>query len=250
MGEAKRRKQKLGAEYGQPLGLTDKARRDLIQQNLKQLVSTHYQVCGYADCFNQSIAPQFQPSPHDNRTNTDFLENLEGLVQHWQNTFNQNYPRSALQAAVSSILKDQPIFFQGNNPFSPKRTMTPIIPLPQARKYFQSLVARQQIQLSTHYILLRDVLTVLATESALTLLQQLLLSEFNDAIIDAISERPPWLIPYLHADGWIDLSDEVLFHGANRAMAGVLTLLITLPWYMKLRPLKNTTITSEKRSSR
>ena len=52
MGEAKRRKQKLGAEYGQPLGLTASVRRCLIKDNLEQLLSQHYQACGYTDLLN------------------------------------------------------------------------------------------------------------------------------------------------------------------------------------------------------
>ena len=115
--------------------------------------------------------------------------------------------------------------------------MTPIIPLPSARKYFRGLVASSKIQLPQHYIWLRDVLTVLATESARPLLQQLLLNEFNDAINDAISERAPWLTPHLYPDGWLDLTEEVGFIGANRALAGLLTLLVTLPWEIQLKTL-------------
>ncbi|MDJ0901610.1 MAG: hypothetical protein QNJ55_22665 [Xenococcus sp. MO_188.B8] len=43
--------------------------------------------------------------------------------------------------------------------------------------------------------------------------------------------------PHLDPDGWIDLTEEVLFQGANRALAGLLTLLITLPWEIQLRTL-------------
>ena len=68
-------------------------------------------------------------------------------------------------------------------------------------------------------------------------LQQLLLNEFNDAINDAISERAPWLTPHLYPDGWLDLTEEVGFIGANRALSGLLTLLVTLPWEIQLKTL-------------
>ncbi len=237
MGEAKRRKQKLGSEYGQPLGLNAEARRHLIQENFQQLLSAHNQTCGYPDCFTSPTHPQFRPPANPNSNQPDLQFILEDLVRHWQNTFNHHYPRSALQSAVASILSDKPIMFTGKDSLVGHRIMTPIIPLPSARKYFRGLVASSKIQLSQHYILLRDVLTVLATESARPLLQQLLLSEFNDAIKDAISERAPWLTPHLHPDGWLDLTEEVGFQGANRALAGLLTLLVTLPWEIQLKTL-------------
>ena len=115
--------------------------------------------------------------------------------------------------------------------------MSPIIPLPSARKYFRELVQSSKIELSQHYILLQDVFTVLATQSVSSLLQQLLLYEFNDVLLDAIEERAVWLSPHLDEDGWIDLTEEVVFQGANRALAGLLTLLITLPWEIQLRTL-------------
>ncbi len=53
MGEAKRRKQLLGSQYGQPLGLTATARRQLIQDHLESLLFQHYQACGYTDWLDQ-----------------------------------------------------------------------------------------------------------------------------------------------------------------------------------------------------
>lgn len=237
MGEAKRRKQKLGSLYGQPLGLTSEARKHLIQHHKAQLLSTHFLACGYTDYLNHPTNPQFRPSTHPHSPHHDLREIFDHLIQHWRNTFNQHYPLSALKTAVSSILQDQPIFFTDFNSLLGARIMNPIIALPEARKYFRRLVNSSQIHLSTHYILLQDVLTVMATESSFPLLQQLFLNEFNDAMSDATEEQPPWLTPHLHPSGWIDLTDEVLFQGANRALAGVLTLLLTLPWEMQLKTL-------------
>ena len=237
MGEAKRRKQKLGSEYGQPLGLSAEARRHLIQENLQQLLSAHNQTCGYPDCFTSPTHPQFRPPANPNSNQSDLQEILDDLVRHWQNTFNHHYPRSSLQSAVASVLSDRSIMLTGKNSVVGRRIMTPIIPLSSARKYFRGLVASSKIQLPQHYILLRDVLTVLATESARPLLQQLLLNEFNDAINDAISEGAPWLTPHLQPDGWLDLTEEVWFIGANRALSGLLTLLVTLPWEIQLKTL-------------
>lgn len=237
MGEAKRRKQKLGSSYGQPLGLTDSARRRLIQENLKSLLSQHYQTSGYNSCFDKPIHPQIRPSINGKECPQDVQSLIDSLVKHWQNTFNSHYPRSALKQAVNSILKDQPIFFSGDDSFVESRVMSPVIPLPSARKYFRDLVQSSKIEPSQHYILLQDVFTVLATQSASSLLQQLLLHEFNDVLLDAIEERAVWLSPYQDEDGWIDLTEEVVFQGANRALAGLLTLLITLPWEIQLKTL-------------
>jgi hypothetical protein len=117
------------------------------------------------------------------------------------------------------------------------RAMEPIIPLPEARSYFRGLVESKQIQLAQHYILLKDVLTVLATEEAWTLLKQLFLNEFNDVILSATEEQPAWIYRNTHPDGWIDLTEEVVFQGGNRALLGLLTLLVTLPWEIKLKTL-------------
>ncbi|HEY9768714.1 MAG TPA: hypothetical protein V6C71_09480 [Coleofasciculaceae cyanobacterium] len=47
MGEAKRRKQKWGWRYGQPLGLTTEKRINLISNNILALISDHFETCGY-----------------------------------------------------------------------------------------------------------------------------------------------------------------------------------------------------------
>ena len=66
------------------------------------------------------------------------------------------------------------------------------------------------------------------------LLKQLLWGEFNDAIVSAQESQSPWLMKNLNADGWIDLSEELLFQSINRAMAGILTIVATLPWQIQL----------------
>jgi hypothetical protein len=239
MGEAKRRKQKLGAEYGQPLGLTASARRDLIKNNLEQLLCQHYQACGYTDWIDNAYRPEVNPSPNSRNSQRDFYNLLDELVKHWQNTFNGEFSRSALQKAVKSILEDKPTFLTdfSTSGLNHSRAMEPIIPLPQARSYFRDLVENQQIQLAQHYILLNDVLTVLATEEAFSLLKQILLNEFNDVILFATEEQPAWLSQNIHPDGWIDLTEEVGFQASNRALLGLLTLLVTLPWENKLKTL-------------
>ena len=78
---------------------------------------------------------------------------------------------------------------------------------------------------------------VLATEEAWTLLKQLLLNEFNDVILFTTEEQPAWLYQNTHPDGWIDLTEEVVFQGGNRALLGLLTLLVTLPWEIQLKTL-------------
>jgi hypothetical protein len=120
--------------------------------------------------------------------------------------------------------------------------MRPVVPLPEARKYFRRLLDDRQINLSTHYILLTDVLSVLADKKASPLVKQLLLAEFNDVILDATTEQVDWMVHNTSDDGWLNLTEEVLFQGGNRALLGLLTLLITLPWEMKLRTLMRSTV--------
>ena len=111
--------------------------------------------------------------------------------------------------------------------------MSPTIALPEARKYFQKQLLAGQIQLPTHYILVKEALTVLGGEGQRELLKQLLWGEFNDAIVSAQESQSPWLMKNLNADGWIDLSEELLFQSINRAMAGILTIVATLPWQIQ-----------------
>ena len=239
MGEAKRRKQKLGAEYGQPLGMTASARRCLIKDNLEQLLAQHYRACGYTDLLNNAPRPEVRPSPKSPSSQKDLYNLLDELVKHWQNTFNSEFPRSGLQMAVKAILESKAVFLAdfSTRGLDRSRAMESVIPLPEARNYFRDLVESKQIQLAQHYILLKDVLIVLATEEAGTLLKQLLLNEFNDVIIAATEEQPAWIYQNTHPDGWLDLTEEVVFQGANRALLGLLTLLVTLPWEIKLKTL-------------
>ena len=69
------------------------------------------------------------------------------------------------------------------------------------------------------------------------MVKQLLLAEFNDVILDATTEQVAWIVHNTSDDGWLNLTEEALFQGGNRALLGLLTLLITLPWEMKLRRL-------------
>ncbi len=69
MGEAKRRKQLLGSQYGQPLGLTATARRQLIQDHLESLLFQHYQACGYILKLNRVVPSSgiISPKPKSDR---------------------------------------------------------------------------------------------------------------------------------------------------------------------------------------
>ncbi len=182
------------------------------------------------------------PSSHD-----QIFQALDGLVQHWRNTFPDNFPRSTLQKAIQSIIENRPIplTFSPPDELTPPRTMTPLIALPEARSYFQHKLALGQILLPQHYNLLPDVFTVLAQDSALPLLQQLLLIEFNDVIAHALNERPDWILHSLQPDGWIDLTEEVLFQAGNCALLGLLTLILTLPWELELKILLEKDVASQ-----
>ena len=243
MGEAKRRKQKLKSEYGQPLGLTKEARRDFIKNNLEPLLESHCQDIGYTDWLDQVCSPEVRSSESSNRE-SNFDQMLDTLVQHWQDTFNSEFPRSALGQAVKSIKDDKPVVLTAfsSNLFDHSRQMEPVVPLPLAREYFRRLLNEGQINLSTHYILLNDVLSVLADKKANSSVKQLLLTEFNDVISDATSEQLPWIVDNTTEDGWVNLTEEVVFQGGNRALLGLLTLLITLPWEMKLRTFISSTV--------
>ena len=70
-----------------------------------------------------------------------------------------------------------------------------------------------------------------------TLYFRLLLNEFNDVILDATKKQPAWIYQNTRPDGWIDLTEEVVLQGANRALLGLLTLLVTLPWEIQLKTL-------------
>lgn len=241
MGEAKRRKRLLGSNYGQPLGLSTTARQQLIDQHLESLLFQHYEACGYTDWLHQSCQPETRFSPPTANQPTDLSTFLDGLTHHWQNTFNGDFPRSALQIAVQSIIDNRPLFLTpfSHNELDSNRTMEPIITLPQARSYFHRLLSSGQILLPQHDNLLLDVLTVFAQDSSFSLLQRLLLTEFNDVIVYALQDRPAWISPYVHPDDWVDLTDDVLFQAGNCALLGILTLIITLPWEHQLKRILN-----------
>jgi hypothetical protein len=239
MGEAKRRKQKWGSEYGQPLGLSSETRRNLISENISRLISNHFETCGYDDYINKPGLHQVRANP-DNPSNCSQInldEVFDEVIDHWQNTFTQNYDRSFLKLLVLAILENQPILLKGENSFSSNKKMKPVVTLPSARKYFQSLVLKKKVKLSHHYTLMQDALIVLASPISSPLLKQLFWGEFNDAIEYAQSEKLPWLKKNLNRDGWIDLDEDVVFQGVNCALAGILTTVATLPWQMELSTL-------------
>ncbi len=235
MGEAKRRKQKLGLEYGQPLGLNSSKRRKLIEDNLLDLLSCHYQVCGYPDFVK---SPKYPTLDSSSETNNSF-DFLPSLIQHWQETFNSNYPRSSLSQAMKAILKNVPIFLTDASPqsLSVSEASTPIIPFPYARDYFRQIFSTQNFTVSQHCVLVSEVLEILAAEKFSSLLEQLLASEVSDLLNDAFDDREDWLVPYINKDGLIDLTEEVKYIAGNRAITGLLTLLLTLPWEIELKKL-------------
>ncbi len=77
------------------------------------------------------------------------------------------------------------------------------------------------------------------------LLQQLLLIEFNDVIAHAEAKRPDWILHSLQPDGWLDLTEEVLFQAGNCALLGLLTLILTLPWELELKILLEKDVASQ-----
>ena len=76
MGEAKRRKQKLKAEYGKPLGLSNEARRDLIKNNLEPLLRSHYQETGYTDWLDRPCSTKFRLPPESSSNEPNFDLNV------------------------------------------------------------------------------------------------------------------------------------------------------------------------------
>lgn len=236
MGEAKRRKQLLGSRYGKPLNLSAVERRELIQTHLEFLLLEHYQACGYTEDFNTPNNPQFRYSSSSNNDPEGLSSMLDELVQHWQKTFNSEFIPSALAQIVKSIQQNRGLFLHGTNldQLAPREQMEPIIALPQARSYFLKLLAKRQVSFPLHYDLVIDVLTVLSTPSAETLLKRLILHEFNDFMDYAQSQRPDWIANSLTDDGWIDLNQDVMFQAANSTFVGLLTLIVTLPWENQL----------------
>ncbi len=236
MGEAKRRKQKLGSEYGQPLGLNALKRRILIEENLPELLSAHYQACGYPDFAKSPHHPEFGTA---SETNSSF-DFMPSLIRHWQETFNSQYPRSGLEQGIKAILDSKPIFLTDLSEarLSLSEATSPIIPFPQARDYFRSLFKRRHLSLSQHCILVSDVLGILATEKFSNLLEQLITSEVRDVLNYAFDDLEDWLLPYIMEDGLINLTSEVRFIAGNRAIMGLITLVLTWPWEIELKKLQ------------
>ncbi len=230
MGEAKRRKQRLGSRYGKPLGLSSVERINLIELNIAQWISEHFDNCEYENYLEKPLNPQTRTSELDESNLESVIENV---TEHFAKTFNQTYPDAGVKSLISAILFDRPIVFEGIS-FKQGRRMEPTIALPEARKYFQKQVKAGQIQLPTHYILVKEALTVLGGKGKRELLKQLLWGELNEVMISAQSEKTPWLMKNLNPDGWIDIDEELLFQSVNRAMAGILTIVATLPWSMQL----------------
>jgi hypothetical protein len=242
MGEAKRRKQKWGLGYSLPLGLSSETRRNLIAKNIYGLISNHFETCGYHDYINSPISYQnYQIKAGSDidkdESQIDLDEVFDEVIDHWQSTFNQNYDRSFLELLVLAILENQAILLKDENSFSSNKSMKPIETLPEARKYFQSLVLKKKVKLSHHYILMQDALIVLAKPTSSPLLKQLFRGEFNDAIEYAQSEKLPWLEKSLDRNNEIGLSEYTVFQGVNCALAGILTIVATLPWQMELSTL-------------
>jgi len=242
MGEAKRRKQKWGSGYGLPLGLSSQTRKNLIAKNISRLISNHFETCGYHDYINSPPSYQnyhIKASCHIDKDESQISldEVFDEVIDHWQNTFTQNYDRSFLELLVLAILKNQPILLKGENSFNSNSSMKPVVTLPEARKYFQSLVCKKKVKLAHHYTLIQDALIVLAQPSSSPLLKQLFWGEFNDAIEYAELEKLSWLEKSFEKNNRIDLSEDTVFQGVNCAIAGILTTVATLPWQMELSTL-------------
>lgn len=230
VGEAKRRKQRLGSRYGKPLGLSSAERVNLIEQNIERWISEHFDNCQYD---NYLLEPYSIQTRVIGDTKFDLESVLEEVIEHFVVTFSQTYSDVAIEMLISGILKDRPILFEGISNRQ-GQTMEPIIALPLARKYFQEKVHQRKIELSTHQILVKEVLLVLGQESQRGLVKQLLRGEFNEVIDSAQEEQKLWLTKNLNADGWINVNKELLFQAVNTAMAGILTMVATLPWQIQL----------------
>jgi hypothetical protein len=242
MGEAKRRKQKLGSGYGLTLGLSTQMRRNLITKNISRLISNHFETCGYDDYINSPLSYQnylikANSDIYQDEDQINLDEIFDEVIDHWQNTFTQNYDRSFLELLVLAILENQPIILKGENSFSSKTSMKPVVTLPEARKYFQALVLKKKVKLSHHYTLIQDALIVLAKPISSPLLKQLLWGEFRDVIEYAESENLPWLEINFERNNEIGLSENTVFQGVNCALAGILTTVATLPWQIELSAL-------------
>lgn len=232
MGESRRRKQLLGSKYGKPLGLSHVERINLIEQNMTQWISEHFDNCEYDNYLEN-------PSNIQIRNNSgikqqDFGEVIRDARKHFAETFNYAYPDTSIKLMVKAILKNRPILFEGIS-LKQKQKVEPKITLPLARECFRKQVESREIELSVHHILVKDALIVLSREASSSLLEQLLKEEINEVIVSAQEEKSLWLTRNRNRDGWINLNEEVVFQSVNQAMAGILTIVATLPWSMQLK---------------
>ena len=234
MGEARRKKQLLGSSYGKPLGLSAVERRNLIERNIVRWIGEHLDNCEY---YNYLENPLFFQTRANIASGSSLEQVMENVREHFCHIFDRTYPDAAIESLIIAVLKERPIAFEGIS-FKRGQRMVPIIALPQARKYFQQQVEARKIELPTHYVLVKEALTVLSTPTKATLLKQLLRGEFNYVVLSAQDEQASWLVKNINPDGWIDVDDELLFQSVNRAIVGILTLIATLPWSMQIGLIK------------
>lgn len=230
MGEAKRRKQLLGSCYGKPLGLSSAERIELIDSDIAQWISQHLSKCEYYNYLEKPFALQTRAN---SLSESNLEQVIENVAEHFSVTFGRTYALASIESLVRAILKDRPIVFEGVS-LKQGRIMEPTVALPEARKYFQQQVEAGKIELSIHQILIKEALIVLVSKTKASLLKQLLWGEFNEVVNSAQQEQASWLMKNVNADGWIDLSDELLFQSVNRVIVGILTIVATLPWSMHL----------------
>lgn len=245
MGESKRRKQILGKMYGKPLALSRAERISLIEENMAQWISEHFDNCEYDNYLENPITPQIRNDSGDSQQ--DLKQVIKNAREHFAQAFDDTYPETAIKLLVTAILEDRPLLLEG---ISSKwgQKVEPKIALPLARKYFQRQVESRKIELSTHHVLVKEALTVLGRETLSALLEQLLWGEFNEVITSAKEEKSAWLMKNINTDGWINLNEEVVFQSVNQAITGILTMVVTLPWSMQLRLTANQNEYSSRRS--
>lgn len=231
MGESRRRKQLLGSRYGKPLGLSRVERITLIDQNIGKWISEHFDNLEYDNYLEN---PRNFQTRYAKGVKQPRLEQvIKNASEHFSNTFNETYPDASIKSMLQAMLKDQAIIFEGVS-LKERQKVEPTIALPLARKYFQRQVRSRKIELSTHYILVKEALIVLGSKTTEPLLEKLLWGEVNEVIISAQEEKLSWLMKNLNTDGWIDMSEELIFQTMNRAIVGILTVIGTLPWSMQL----------------
>lgn len=130
MGEAKRRKERLGLRYGKPLGLSSAKRIELIDSNIAQWILEHFNNCGYHNYLEKPLNPQTRTNQLDESNLESVIENVS---EHFSMTFNQNYPNASIKLLIKAIVKERPIVFQGVNSKS-RRRMEPTVALPEEPK--------------------------------------------------------------------------------------------------------------------